>query len=591
MRSKRWTSCWRWLVALGLWLAAAWAHAQIGGQLVLDPTQQPVPLGSAGMAWIDPSGHTSADDVAGGTGITWTPTADGRIYALDGHSALWVRFRAPATPVGERWYLEVPYASVDRVTLYRGTDRGTWQPETAGDTLPVARWPVPHRHPLLPLRVGGDAAGHEYLLEVRNAHSFSAPLQFVTESRFARDEQRAALILGLYFGLASLAAVLAAVAAATLRDLPYALYAISITLMGLTQAAITGLAGLHLWPHSPWWNDAASLVLPVLAAGAMLLFMSSVVSLRQRSMLLHGALLTVAGLSLPVALGVALVEPSQRIVLMAPYIVAAATTAIANLAWATFRGDRHAPWVLAGAMPVAIGAGFTLARTTGVIPVSFWTMHGMQIGIALEIPILLVVLMARSQQRREHARRLQGLDRIDPATGLLSATVFHERLARLITRSQRLKIRSAVLLVDVVNMAQIERTFGRPSAQELGLRVAGRLLSVARDIDSVARLGEHRFGLLLEGPLKADEVAEAGPRVVARCLMPFRTRPLDWCAQVHVAQGLVPMDGLDAAELVDRLDALLAEAPGDSRPTVRMLSRPPAPANRAPVAAPPPPTD
>jgi GGDEF domain-containing protein len=204
----------------------------------------------------------------------------------------------------------------------------------------------------------------------------------------------------------------------------------------------------------------------------------------------------------------------------------------------------------------------------------------MQFAIAAELPILLIVLAMRSQHRREHVRRIQGLDRIDPATGLINAAVFHERLVRLIARSQRLKFRSAMLLVDVGNIDQIRRQFDSDSARELTLRVAGRLLSVAREIDTVARLSEHRFGILLEGPLHADEVAEAGPRIVARCLMPFKGRPLEWSAHVRVAQALIPMDGNDPSQLIGRLEMLLASAPADSRRAVFMLSR----SNTAPAA-------
>jgi hypothetical protein len=69
-----------------------------------------------------------------------------------------------------------------------------------------------------------------------------------------------------------------------------------------------------------------------------------------------------------------------------------------------------------GAAPLAIGALFPLARTAGLLPIGFWTTHGMQIAIAIELPILLVVMVLRSQHRREHVRRIHGLDRIDPAT-------------------------------------------------------------------------------------------------------------------------------------------------------------------------------
>ncbi|QJW85085.1 diguanylate cyclase [Ramlibacter terrae] len=220
-----------------------------------------------------------------------------------------------------------------------------------------------------------------------------------------------------------------------------------------------------------------------------------------------------------------------------------------------------------------VGAVFPLARAASLIPVSFWTAHAMQVGIAIELPMLLVLLAIRSQHRREHIRRIRGTERIDPATGLLNAQVFRERLVRLINRSQRLKLRSAILLVDIANIDPIKRDFGSDAMRELILRVAGRLLAGSREIDTVARLSHHRFGVLLEGPLKADEVAEAAPRIVARCLMPFKNRPLEWAARVRVAQALIPMDGDDPAQLIGRLEMLLATAPDDGKRAVFMLSR------------------
>ena len=53
--------------------------------------------------------------------------------------------------------------------------------------------------------------------------------------------------------------------------------------MGLSQAAMTGIGGLHLWPNLPWWNDLSSMVLPVLAVGSLVWFFSAVVSLPERS--------------------------------------------------------------------------------------------------------------------------------------------------------------------------------------------------------------------------------------------------------------------------------------------------------------------
>jgi len=207
----------------------------------------------------------------------------------------------------------------------------------------------------------------------------------------------------------------------------------------------------------------------------------------------------------------------------------------------------------------------------------------MQVGIAIELPTLLLILMMRGQRRREHQRRIQGMDRIDPATGLLNAPVFAERLTRMTARAKRLQHRGAVLLVEIVNIEQLRRAFGARSAEELPLRVAGRLLATAREIDDVGRLSPVRFGMLIEGPLTAAEAASIGPRVVARCLMPFRDKPAQWVARVRVAQasgaqrnvggrrsagppGRAPHDGCPGQQAgrVHAADGVLAVGPGHS---------------------------
>jgi two-component system, sensor histidine kinase LadS len=556
------------MLVAGLWVSLpAFARTT----LELDPARQPVPLLDWGDAWMDSTGEAVPDTVGTDPKIEWQPTRDGAIYPVTTGKTLWIRFTVPPAPDAERWYLEIPYASVDRVTLYTPDSLGKWTAQTAGDTMPVADWPVPHRHPLLPVVVSAEEP-RKYLLRVENPHSFSAPLSFVSESYLSRNEQRTSLVLGIYFGLAGLAAVLGALSAFSLRDNAYAFYALSVALMGLAQAAMTGIGGLHLWPNWPWWNDRSSMVLPVLAVGALMWFFSSVVSMRERSVFVHRGMTGLMLLGVATAIGLLFIEPSRRFTLMIPYIILATNLGFAGVIWAARRGDRYAGWLLAGSLPVAIGAIFPTARLAGLIPVSFLTMHGMQIGIAIELPVLLVILMVRSQQRREHNRRIQGLDRIDPATGLINAHVFTERLARMMARSTRLKYQSAVLIIDITNVEQVRRDYGQRSAEELPLRVAGRLLSAAREIDAVARLSESRFGVLVEGPLSAEDAASEGPRLVARCLMPFKNKPIEWVAQVRVAQTMVPTERADANQVVERLEGLLSAVSPESKRAVFTLT-------------------
>ena len=551
-------------------LATASAPAWSRTVLDLDSQQQPVALKDWGDYWMDTSGQTTVQQVATTPGTAWQPTHTDGNYPVTAGYALWIRFTVPPAPDSERWYIEIPYPSIDRVTLYTLDASGQWSGQKAGDMIAVSRWPVPHRHPLMPISLSAEVPT-SYLLKLENGHRFNAPLQFVSESYLNHAEQRISLILGIFFGLAGLAALISALSALSLRDPAYGWYAVSVTLMALTQSTLTGIAGLHLWPNWPWWNDVSTSMLPTLELAATLMFVSAAVSLPERSLRLHRALRGVALFGVVVTTGLALIPIENRMGLFVSYVFLPQILAVYALVWAWRRGDRFAPWLLVGFLPVATAGCFIVARNLGMISISFMTQHGTQIGVAIELPIIMVILMLRSQQRRENTRRITGLDRVDPATGLINGHVFAERLIRMIARSERLKHESAVMLIDIVNTEQTQRDFGRKIADELPLRVAARLLSTAREIDSAARLSERRFGMLIEGPFTAEDAATLGPRIVARCLMPYKGLHVDCVAQVRVAYALVPYQASNAQGLLTQLEDRLASVSSDDRKAVFML--------------------
>lgn len=557
--------------AVVAWLALMSQAVFARSILDLDVKAQPILLADWGDYWLDATGRKTPDQVDTDGAAAWQPTETKRVYPQNGTDALWIRFNVPPAPDGDRWYLELPYAAVNRVSLFTLDSADQWNEQKAGDQVAVSAWPVPHRHPLLPIALSAEVPTR-YLLKIQNGSQLSAPLQFVSESYLNHSEQRVSLILGVFFGLAGLAALVSAISAVSLRDSAYGFYAASVTLMGLSQATATGIAGLHLWPNAPLWNDLAPSVVPSLEVAATLLFLAAAVALPERSLLFTRCVQVLAALGVFTTAGLAAVLPEHRSYLLIPYVVVSQIMAVSVLAWAWQRGDRFAPWLMLGFTPMLAMASYLLARNLGWISINEVTMHGAQIAAAFELPVVMVVLMWRSQHHRENTRRIQGLDRIDPATGLINGHVFVERLMRMMARSARFRHHSAVLLIDLVNTEQTQRDFGRKAADELPLRVAERLLSTAREIDSAARLSERRFGMLVDGPFSAEDAATLGPRIVARCLMPYKGLHVDCVAQVRLAYALVPFKGDDAQHLLAQLEQTLAHAGPDSKRAVFHLS-------------------
>ena len=547
--------------------------------LDFDARVQPISLGDWGDYVIDAASAMTAAQVASDPSLKWAPTLSNGIYPLDAGQILWIRFTVPPAPDADHWLLEIPYPAIDRASLYTATRAGQWEEQRTGDLTAVSRWPTPHRHPLLAVDFNAETPTR-YLLRLENARGFSAPIQFVSSPYLLRSEQQVSLFLGVYFGLALLGFAVGLAGVVLLRDRAYLYFGLCSALIGLTQAAASGAAGLHLWPDSPNWNDRS---LVVLATGLMMSFLllnGTMVSLAQRSRARNAVLWTVVLAGAVVAVALGLTDSKLRLALIIPYLLVVVLLALAINLWAWRRGDRLGGWLLLSATPMALCSALAISRYLEWIPLSFATEQGFFGSMALQMPAMLIMLLLRSQDRRETLHRIRGLNRLDPATGLINSHVFGERMVRMMARSGRLRHLSAVMLIDIVNSRQIQQEFGSKEADELPLRVAQRLLSTTRDIDTAARLSEHRFGIVVEGPFSAEDAATLGPRIVARCLMPFGGLPIDCVAQVRVVYALVPREDSTAHGLLAQLEACLDAAPLHSKRAVFMLGDGPRPPRR-----------
>ena len=540
-------------------LALLFSSVHARSVLDLDSSKQPVLLADWGDYWIDTSAQLGASQVDTSVDARWLPTPMRDVYPLKPGQVLWIRFTIPPAPDAERWLLEIPYPALDRASLYSKDSLGQFTEQLTGDLTAINRWILPHRHPLLVVKFNAERPT-AYLLRIENVQGFSAPLRFINAPFLLRESQKTSLLLGVYFGIAALGFALGSTGFIWLRDRAYLYYAIACAFVGLTLAAITGVAAMHLWPNSPQWADRSLSVLGCLALVSFLLVSAKVVSLAQRSKRLHALVWGIAmtGMGLSVLLG--LTDSAWRIRLVAPYIALIVIVVLGINLWAWRRGDRYGGWLLLASTPFAMACAVSIARYLQWIPLSLATEQSGLASMVFELLALLAVLVLRSQEQRENARRISGMDRTDPATGLINDQVFSLRLSRMNNRSERLKHQAIVALIDLTNMEQIQRDFGRRTADELPLRLASRLLSTIREIDTAAGLVGKRYGLLIEGPVSPEEGAKLAQRIIARCLMPYKGLHVECVAQVRVAFALVPFQQGDANSLIARLNERLTVA-------------------------------
>jgi diguanylate cyclase (GGDEF)-like protein len=86
---------------------------------------------------------------------------------------------------------------------------------------------------------------------------------------------------------------------------------------------------------------------------------------------------------------------------------------------------------------------------------------------------------------------------LDPLTGLVTQQVFFSRLDPTVRLSSRASMPMAVAVLDLDRMRRLEKERGREVVRLVLKDVSAHLRRVLRRSDTIARLGDDRFGLIL----------------------------------------------------------------------------------------------
>jgi diguanylate cyclase (GGDEF)-like protein len=556
-----------------LWLALAGAAVsqplRPGTVLLGDPADS-LEADGLGTAWMDARGTAVIDEVILGP-ARFAPAQADTVYRFEPGSALWIRLRLMrGTDDRQRWLMAFPNPVLDYVSVWQQDPNGQWRGQAAGDTVATDLWPHAGRYPYFSLDLPRGQPRDVYI-QVRSVTPTSVPIRLSSDT--AHDQQLQLEYLGLGMAFGALLLLIAACLAQSwvYRDSVYGWYAAYAAVTTVGVLAYTGVAAHLLWTGSGFWADSSQGSLASLAAGAAMMFVRNLTGIAARHRVLDA--LARCGGPAGVALAVAypLMPRPTGLAVMAAYVAFAAFTNVI-VAWLSWRrGDKVGLWVLMAYLPLTAAVLLALVRLFGWLPVSFGTQYAVVVAMALEVPLLLVALSIRSRERHGAQIREQALSSQDALTGLLAPHLFHDRLRQVVSRFKRDKEQSAVVFIDLVNYPRIKAFYGSAVAEQSLLRSVIKLRRLVRDIDTVSRIGEARFGLILEGVSSRAAVTDRAARLIAAGLMPLQGLKPDVTLQFHTAAVLLRERTLEADELAQALGALLGSMSPRTRRPVRYL--------------------
>jgi diguanylate cyclase (GGDEF)-like protein/PAS domain S-box-containing protein len=186
---------------------------------------------------------------------------------------------------------------------------------------------------------------------------------------------------------------------------------------------------------------------------------------------------------------------------------------------------------------------------------------------------------ANTQLQEEVFERMQAEQRIwhvahhDGLTGLPNRTLLHDRMQQALTQAQRGRHRVAVMFLDLDRFKTINDTLGHAVGDELLKKVAERLSSVVRAVDTVSRLGGDEFVVVLHEMSSPDDVVQVAEKI----LQALATVVTIDSHQLHVTSSIgisiFPDDGDEVFGLMKNADTAMYHAKSAGRNNFQFFAR------------------
>ena len=170
-----------------------------------------------------------------------------------------------------------------------------------------------------------------------------------------------------------------------------------------------------------------------------------------------------------------------------------------------------------------------------------------------------VVVFADPGERAQNEARQSYLAFHDALTELPNQILFHDRLERAVSIARRKGGQIGVQIVDLDGFREINDSFGQEAGDLLLQAAAKRITDCLRESDTVARLDNDRFGVILPVLEGAKGAREAAQRILAALCRPIYLAGDEISLGASIGIALLPGDGVTADELAGNAELAMAE--------------------------------
>ena len=183
----------------------------------------------------------------------------------------------------------------------------------------------------------------------------------------------------------------------------------------------------------------------------------------------------------------------------------------------------------------------------------------------------LAVTLQDISERKEHDAQLERMANEDALTGLSTRHAFLGAMPAMLAQAQAAGAGLALLFIDLDEFKHVNDSHGHAAGDALLKSAAGRLLSLLRPTDRVARFGGDEFLVLLNPVDGERQAAAVAARIVDAFGVPFMVGDELHAVGASIGISMYPRDGADAETLVRHSDIAMYAGKNDGKGQYRFF--------------------
>jgi two-component sensor histidine kinase/PAS domain-containing protein/HPt (histidine-containing phosphotransfer) domain-containing protein len=307
---------------------------------------------------------------------------------------------------GERepWFLGLEYPLIDRIDLYYRNDSGEWQHKESGDRREFQSRDLKNRFFYFDIPVHGAQPTEIYLrLQTDGASEFL--LYFKTLHEIMKEDHESQYVQGMYVGLLAVMIayyLLLTIGARSLENFFLTLFLFALLLFKMTM---NGLAIEYLWSDFIWWaNASVAFSVPFVFHTALLNAYSFLpVKNYRRLQIAYYVLIGLTGIQCLASFVLPYIAVKAYVVtgLFATMLI------FFSSIFMLVRGYKPARFFMLAWISLLMGSLLFGTQKLGLIPVSFWSINGVEIATAALVVLLSVGAADKINEINKKIRRAQ----------------------------------------------------------------------------------------------------------------------------------------------------------------------------------------